>query len=119
MARKPEPSVRDETLRLTLSQQESDYIRERLMTARLKLALWAMLVLAAAGAVIVFISVMHRYDNAGGSPEYFVNFFILAAAIITLVVGVLKLPFAILDARKYQRYRNEHQAFLGKYGRGT
>lgn len=121
MATDPTQPIQDEALRLTLSRQEGSFILERQASSRRRLIFWILLALIAAIGTVVFSFWMGTYqpepDAVDYPQEYYGIFFSLCTAILLMLVGFLKVPFAMMDVWKYRRYRAEYETFLAKFGR--
>ncbi len=88
------PEIRDDNLRLVLSDQERDHIQKNLTG-------WKKVFLAATVYVMIVLLMM---DVAG-------------VLLLTVPVAAIFLVAAILNMMKYNKYREDHAAFLRKYNR--
>ena len=119
MPRLPHPSVRNESLRLSLSQHEKDYIEEGLQKSARVVKSWLILlvvclVLASVPWVVRDLSLSFYYNIPKGLWQF--------CAFATPVIGfiaMLKLFLAVFDYQKFRSYRSDHAKFLKSYRRGA
>lgn len=112
--------IKNETLRLTLAQQESGFIAEKLVLAKRRLRRRLLYLCAAvvlmAGIVIYLVAAASgasvRLETVHGA----LSLIFIAAGTIAFLNLVL-LPFAWMELDKYKLYEKDHEAFLARYGR--
>ncbi|MDV7338071.1 hypothetical protein RYZ26_00590 [Terasakiella sp. A23] len=103
--------IKDENLRLLYSDQEREFIHEKIVYHRRS---FIMCVLTTIGMPIFYMVNLHFVGTG--------NFLLLVSCLIWAILGLfgfLQLPFAGWNLWKYCKMAAEHQEFLQKYNRLT
>lgn len=116
MLNRPHPSARNDSLRLTLSQHEQDYIREGLQKTARVVKVWLVIFLVC-GALAAIPWIFSRFQLSFISPIVLGLFAYLAP--IVSFVAFLKLILAAADFLKFYKFKNDHEKFLKYYRQRT
>jgi len=103
--------IKDENLRLVYSDQEREFIAEKISYFKKSVAFCS---IGAVGMPIFYM--VNLYFVGTG------NFLLLLFCLLWAILGLfafLQLPFAVWNLQKYQKMAQEHQEFLQKYNRLT
>ena len=116
MAKQPNPEIRNDNLRLILSNQEAAYIDHGLNEARLGLR-QILIVGGLAACAAAGVSAYKVLGDASPSMDYPVVI-VLVVSFTTLAICTVNGLGAYFSLRRFRSYRDDHEKFLRHYRRG-
>jgi len=116
-----DPAIKDENLRLTLVQQEADYISQKRRSIRKRswnlLGFWIFLCGCVVAYPIHFAVYVDDYRNDSEPPLSTLFAVVMAIGLLGLIPTLISAILLLVRFLKVRSYRRDFESFLARYNR--